>query len=76
MERYVKTALNNQNSANQDENQSNKTELETPRTDSSKSPLKRKDSLIRSGTGRYAEELGDNIATEKGLLKSEFFQHV
>lgn len=32
---------------------------------------------MRIGTGRYAEQdLGDCIATEKGLLKREGFQHV
>ena len=39
---------------------------------------KRKNSYIREGTGRYAqaEALGDCIATEKGLLKREGFQHI
>lgn len=34
--------------------------------------------MIRGGTGRYADQndLGDCIATEKGLLKREGFQHV
>ena len=36
----------------------------------------RSDSLIRSGTGRYAHELGDCIATEKGLLKREDFLRI
>ena len=41
------------------------------------SQVRRKNSYIRAGTGRYAEQdLGDCIATEKGLLKREGFQHV
>ena len=36
----------------------------------------RADSLIREGTGRYAEDLGDCIATEKGLLKREDFNRI
>ena len=36
----------------------------------------RSDSLIRGGTGRYAEDLGNCIATEKGLLKREDFEHI
>ena len=40
--------------------------------------LERSDSLIREGTGRYSvgAELGDCIATEKGLLKREDFEHI
>lgn len=36
----------------------------------------RADSLVRDGTGRYAQALGDDIATEKGLLKQEYFERV
>ena len=37
---------------------------------------KRSDSLVREGTGRYAQDLGDCVATEKGLLKRDDFQHI
>ena len=36
----------------------------------------RADSLIREGTGRYAEDLGNCIANEKGLLKKEDFNKI
>ena len=39
--------------------------------------IKRKDSMIRTGTGKYQDEqLGNCIATEKGLLKREDYEHI
>ena len=47
---------------------------------SQKKTLVRRDSIIRTGTGRYEQEkqaqLGNCIATEKGLLKKEDYDHI
>jgi hypothetical protein len=90
MERYVKTIL--KRGSKSAKAAAKGQETETPRTTAMKSGLgahggessaerrhrrnSRADSLIRDGTGPYAEELGDCIATEKGLLKREDFLQV
>lgn len=89
MERYVKTSLHKGNkkgsktvpkqaiqglAAQDDKANGNE---EGPSTERSREGRgSRADSLIRSGTGRYAEELGDCIATEKGLLKRDDFLRI
>mmetsp|Transcript_1306 Transcript_1306/g.1963 ORF Transcript_1306/g.1963 Transcript_1306/m.1963 type:complete len:160 (+) Transcript_1306:38-517(+) len=80
MVRYVRTSLKGKVSG---ENNAKNVQETTPRTDNMREMatsegktqrrVHRSDSLVRGGTGRYAEELGDCIATEKGLLKRDDF---
>ena len=80
MENYVKTSLrgNKKNKGRKKRGKApgfNQLAAESEGQDDQEAPrLKtRKNSYIRGGTGRYAEDLGDCIATEKGLLKRDGF---
>jgi len=73
MERYVRTSLKRKGDASGSNNTSNAISALSGGDAPQSSRKTRSDSLIRGGTGRYAEELGDCIATEKGLLKREDF---
>ena len=83
MTRYVRLSLKGKvkNSGESDQkdtprttNMANLAATDSPSNANRKA--KRSDSLVRGGTGRYAEDLGDCVATEKGLLKRDDFQHI
>ena len=75
MERYVNTKIKKTKKKSSSGNSQEFAGL-AAEADSERRSRQRTDSLVREGTGRYAEELGDCIATEKGLLKREGFQHI